>query len=263
MAETTTILYVVAWWLFVAAWLLSRYIEHLRDGTYHCVRRLRLARTLWVWDHQRTTPLSILGIVAYVGLNVGFILARSRTDLESVRRRAGLTAVTNLVPLFLGSKVCAVSDALGVTLQRYYFMHHWFGRLALVEAWVHTGMQIPHLVQWDFHAISGVLVSGSGSVDAAVQRLIVYRQLRSLPQSHFHPSSRSVDSEASSGHTPRSLWYHLRACWSIFGLRARPTRASKQKFPSLSQLLAGAAQSSTVWFLSSEALSCTPRLERK
>lgn len=70
-------------------------------------------------------------------------------------------AIINMVPLFLGGRTNPVADALGISIQSYYFAHNWIGRVAIVEALIHSVIVLTLRPRPGPIATSGIIVSWS------------------------------------------------------------------------------------------------------
>jgi hypothetical protein len=74
--------------------------------------------------------------------------------------RSGMMASVNMIPLFLGGRTNPLVDGLGVPLHVYYLVHHWVGRMVILQSFIHAILAISSQ-KWrlDAPTISGVVVS--------------------------------------------------------------------------------------------------------
>ena len=104
--------------------------------------------------------LMIYFIVNGLGLGLGI---RGASDIATLATRAGAMAMVNLIPLFLGGRTNSLSNFLNVPLQTYYLIHHWVGRMAVLQALAHVGLMVglEGLPRTGSNTASGALVSES------------------------------------------------------------------------------------------------------
>ncbi|KAI0976396.1 hypothetical protein F4678DRAFT_416913 [Xylaria arbuscula] len=102
------------------------------------------------------TRLDVLCLLVFLGAN-GVILGWSPREPSAISRRASQLSLLNIVPLFLGGKTNPLISFVGIPLSKYYFAHHWFGRVAAVEALIHLGISI---YKADGLSKNGVSISG-------------------------------------------------------------------------------------------------------
>lgn len=76
------------------------------------------------------TLFQALIIMVYIVTNL-LLIVYYRSDVPKVANLFSL----NLVPLFIAGPV---ADALDIPLQTYYLAHHWIGRLAIIQGFVHA-----------------------------------------------------------------------------------------------------------------------------
>ncbi|KAI0399030.1 hypothetical protein F4802DRAFT_611197 [Xylaria palmicola] len=74
------------------------------------------------------TRLDFIFLFVFLSVN-GIILGWSPHERDVISRRASRMALLNISPFFVG-----------VPLSKYYFAHHWLGRVAAVEAFIHFGL---------------------------------------------------------------------------------------------------------------------------
>lgn len=95
-------------------------------------------RTLHYWDHQRVTLFHYVILLFYAAGNGLFFL--NAEDLKEVQRRAAIACILNLVPVILAGRTRLLADALNLSFQQHYLVHHWFAWIAIVEAVIHAGI---------------------------------------------------------------------------------------------------------------------------
>ncbi|MBE3043637.1 ferric reductase-like transmembrane domain-containing protein [Candidatus Bathyarchaeota archaeon] len=100
------------------------------------------------------TRLEFLFLVGYFATNVIFsvisipwweqnVEADTIKTAATFRDRTGILAVVNMVPLFLmAGRNNPLINLLGMSFDQFNLLHRWFGRIAVLEAVVHT---IAHL----------------------------------------------------------------------------------------------------------------------
>ncbi|KAH7127720.1 ferric reductase like transmembrane component-domain-containing protein [Dactylonectria macrodidyma] len=91
------------------------------------------------------TRFQLLFLSAYFATNVVFCVieipfAQTNTiAAASLRNRAGVLSVLNMIPLFLlAGRNNPLIPLLGISFDTYNLIHRWFGRIVILEALVHT-----------------------------------------------------------------------------------------------------------------------------
>jgi len=137
--------------------------------------------TLYEWDGQRITICHYLVLFSYA-LGNGLLFARPawssgfhivRASREEVRRRAAVAASINLVPVVLGGRTCLVLDSFNISLQHYYFAHHWLARLATVQMTMHAALHLGANPAWNTQTTCGLIVLLPPSIEEARDTLTV------------------------------------------------------------------------------------------
>lgn len=105
------------------------------------------------------TRFNALFIFLYLASNC-IALGISIKDAREFEQRAALVAVINLTVLFLGGRTNPCADLLGISLQSYYLVHHWIGRIALAEGLLHAIVVIALRPRPGGVYASGFIVSG-------------------------------------------------------------------------------------------------------
>lgn len=103
------------------------------------------------------TPLELLLLLLYIGGN-GAAVAIQATRGATIASSTVLASTINLVPLLLGGRTNRVADVIGVSRPSYYVAHHWIGRVAVLEALVHSAFGLVPSTQG--HALDRVAISG-------------------------------------------------------------------------------------------------------
>lgn len=105
--------------------------------------------------------LIVYVIINSLGLGLGI---HSVLDLADLAHRAGLLAVVNLIPLFLGGRTNSLGDSLNISLHAYYFAHHWAGRMAIIQGVLHVALvvSLKGIPRTNANTISGAIVSLRG-----------------------------------------------------------------------------------------------------
>lgn len=83
------------------------------------------------------TRLQASCLVIYLASNL-LVLFLGLHGVQQLEKRAALMAIINMVPLFLGGRTNPVADALGISIQSYYFAHNWIGRVFILEAMLYS-----------------------------------------------------------------------------------------------------------------------------
>jgi len=90
------------------------------------------------------TPEVALLAGTYVALNLAWMLVWA-DSASTIRVRAGILALCNLLPVILGLQLCVAADLFGWTVPAYQRMHGWVGTVCTVEVLVHAGLSLaPH-----------------------------------------------------------------------------------------------------------------------
>ena len=115
----------------------------------------RFVYPLLKWTGVAYIEAALLGL--YVIVNGVCLGVQGRSDL--MRRSCRMSSV-NTVPLFLGGRMNVLVDAFGISIHNYYLAHHWIGRMAIAQAFLHGCLAISSR-KWAFDAltISGLVVS--------------------------------------------------------------------------------------------------------
>ena len=167
--------YVITWACICAAFLIYKWPERLlkpllHERTWVCRAARGVlglpSRTLYIWSHQRITLCHYMILSCYV-LGNGLLFVRPewddgfraiRVSPEETRRRAAVLAGLNLAPVVLGGRTCLLLDSFNISLQHYYFAHHWLARLAIVEMTVHAALHVQTDIVWTAQAVCGLTV---------------------------------------------------------------------------------------------------------
>ncbi|KAI1340611.1 hypothetical protein F5Y15DRAFT_45284 [Xylariaceae sp. FL0016] len=97
------------------------------------------------------TRLDLLFLMSFLGAN-GILLGWPSKD--DISKRAALASLINLVPLSFGGKTNPLMSFVGLPLSKYYFAHHWLGRVAFVEAFIHLFVSLRRLQSFSINGIS-------------------------------------------------------------------------------------------------------------
>jgi uncharacterized protein involved in response to NO len=92
------------------------------------------------WDG--VSCLHAMLLFAFVGVNVAFTTVIEIHNSQDIMVRSGKIATLNMIPLFLGSRTSFLANRLGVSLQTYYLVHHWIGRVAIIQGLLHATLTI-------------------------------------------------------------------------------------------------------------------------
>ncbi|KAI9884401.1 MAG: hypothetical protein M1823_003811 [Watsoniomyces obsoletus] len=121
----------------------------------------------------RSQAMIILIYLAANGLLLGLHI-RTAAELQS---RSSKLAMINMVPLFFGGRMNFWIDYLGITLQAYYLMHHWVGRVVVAQGLIHSGLAIAASMRWDHsqNQISGT-IAATALLSIAIFSLVFIRR---------------------------------------------------------------------------------------
>jgi hypothetical protein len=140
-------------------WIARRVIPRLRFLTLsRLVYPLLIRHRKWA----RLTRFHVLLLVLYLivnGVCMGVGIDKS-SMIPGLILRSGMMASVNMIPLFLGGRTNPLVDGLGVPLHVYYLVHHWVGRMVILQSFIHAILAISSQ-KWrlDAPTISGVVVS--------------------------------------------------------------------------------------------------------
>ena len=87
------------------------------------------------------TRLELLLFVAFLACNV-FALVFRLSGARDLEQRAAIVCAINITPLFLNGKPNPLIDLVGVPLPVYHLVHHWVGRVAIIEGLLHGALTI-------------------------------------------------------------------------------------------------------------------------
>ncbi|KAH6890304.1 ferric reductase like transmembrane component-domain-containing protein [Thelonectria olida] len=110
----------------------------------------------------------LLFLTAYFATNVVFCVIQIpyAESLEiaaaQIRNRSGVLSTLNMIPLFLlAGRNNPLIPLLGISFDTYNLIHRWFGRIAILEALVHT---LAHFAKSNFAAASFQSIMTSGLI---------------------------------------------------------------------------------------------------
>lgn len=81
--------------------------------------------------------LEAIYLVIYLAIN-GVVIGYSIRDRSDLSRRTALASLVNIVPLCFGGRTNPLMNFIGIPLPLYHYAHHWFGRVAIIEASIHA-----------------------------------------------------------------------------------------------------------------------------
>ena len=111
------------------------------------------------------TRLECVALALYFAANcVMLILRRANTGPT-----AAMLAVTNAILLFLGGRTSPLADFIGIPLSTYYVLHHFIGRVVVIEGVIHAGLAFRHS-RPDQTTTSGYIVSRSSLLEDATNK---------------------------------------------------------------------------------------------
>lgn len=105
------------------------------------------------------TWLEFIAILLYIG---GNIVGLTLGGVAGLQWRAGMLALINATPLYLGGRTNPLADWVGVPLSTYYLTHRWIGAVAVVEGLLHTALALAAGVGDTRFLISGHIVGPLG-----------------------------------------------------------------------------------------------------
>ena len=122
--------------LSIVFYVLGISISFLRTYvTYHFLKHIFYPR---VHKYIRgTTRYHALLVIALIVGNV-LCLTLGMRDRTEILQRTGLLSTVNLVPLALGSHMNSVVSCCGLGYETYSAIHHWIGRVAVIEGVIHV-----------------------------------------------------------------------------------------------------------------------------
>ncbi|ERS99683.1 uncharacterized protein SPSK_08899 [Sporothrix schenckii 1099-18] len=166
------------------------------------------------------TRLQLAFIVAYFCTNVAFCLidiqlhSNFATAAAQLRNRSGVLAVVNMVPLFLlAGRNNPLIPLLGISFDTFNLLHRWFGRIAILEALMHTlAYLIPKAMDKDwgaaFHTALTVRYMMFGFI-ATVSFLFLGVQAMSPLRHAFYETFKIVHILVAAV-AVMGVWYHLK-----------------------------------------------------
>lgn len=104
----------------------------------HVQYPLIIARNRYTGSLSR---LEAIYLTVYLATN-GLVLGYSVRDRFILSKRAAFAALVNLVPLYFGGRTNPLMSFIGLPLPLYHFAHHWFGRVAILEALIHAALSL-------------------------------------------------------------------------------------------------------------------------
>lgn len=165
------------------------------------------------------TRLQLAFLAAYFGTNVAFCLidiqlhSNFSTAAAQLRNRSGVLSVVNMVPLFLmAGRNNPLIPLLGMSFDTFNLLHRWFGRIAILEALLHTlAFLIPNAAAkgWGaaFHTAISVRYIMFGLI-ATIAFLFIGIQAMS-PLRHAFYETFKILHILSAAVAVMGVWYHL------------------------------------------------------
>ena len=141
----------------VLLYLLSRCLfRHYRPGLRVRAAQFRYTTNRWrLWPEITWLRLHLL--ILYFIANA-IILIVETEQLSGLESKAAITALINLMLVFLGGRTNIVADSLGISLPTYYFAHRWIGYTAIFEALLHSWLVLLRRRRLDAITQSGITV---------------------------------------------------------------------------------------------------------
>ncbi|KAM5353128.1 hypothetical protein ACJZ2D_016987 [Fusarium nematophilum] len=87
------------------------------------------------------TRFELLLFFAFLACNI-FALVFRVSGVRDLEQRAAVICAINMTPLFLSGKPNPLIDLIGVPLPVYHLVHHWVGRVAILEGLLHAALTI-------------------------------------------------------------------------------------------------------------------------
>jgi hypothetical protein len=136
-------LYALSFYNFVLFYL-SKYVTH----------PLIIQRRYWT----SITGIQAVVLLTYMALN-GICMGVGVQNTKDLMLRSGMMASVNMMPLFLGSRTSFLINGIGIPLHTYYLMHHWIGRIAILQGLLHAILAIFSGNAISNYTVSGIIVS--------------------------------------------------------------------------------------------------------
>ncbi|CAK7242615.1 MAG: hypothetical protein STHCBS139747_004111 [Sporothrix thermara] len=164
--------------------------------------------------------LQLFFLAGYFATNVAFCLidiqyhSNFATAAGQLRNRSGVMSVVNMVPLFLlAGRNNPLIPLLGMSFDTFNLLHRWFGRIAILEALMHTlAFLIPQAAAKDwaaaFTTVFSVRYITFGFV-TTVAMLFIGIQAMSPLRHAFYETFKIVHIIVA-GVTVMGIWYHLK-----------------------------------------------------
>lgn len=87
------------------------------------------------------TRFELLLFLTFLACNI-FALVFRVSGVRDLERRAAVVCTINMTHLFLIGKPNPLLDLIGVPLPVYHLVHHWIGRVAILEGLLHAALTI-------------------------------------------------------------------------------------------------------------------------
>jgi hypothetical protein len=98
---------------------------------------LLIQRRYWT----SVTSIQAIALLAYVITN-GVCMGIGVRNIKDLMLRSGMLASVNMVPLFLGGRTSSLANGVRIPLHTYYLVHHWVGRVAVIQGLLHASLAI-------------------------------------------------------------------------------------------------------------------------
>ncbi len=73
----------------------------------------------------------------YLAANIVTVLLFAKS-YQDVSRRCGILAAINMTPMFMSGRSIPIFHYLGLPLHVHHLLHHWIGRICIVQALTHV-----------------------------------------------------------------------------------------------------------------------------
>jgi hypothetical protein len=112
------------------------------------------------WDSVSRSELFLLTTFAAVNIIMIFLfLPLESFNWQQVGKRSAFAATVNVIPVSLGGRLGPIVQTLNIHRSSYLLFHHWIGRIAIIQAAIHTAIMIAIQPSVGQRALSGWVVS--------------------------------------------------------------------------------------------------------
>lgn len=146
-----------------ALWALKFVLPNFRNRFVRHIKYPILLSRGKYWDS--VTRLEGGFLLLFISLNMVIVFSPfTPLDWRQVERRAAFAAGINVIPVCLGARMGPVVEAFNIHRSTYRFLHHWIGRMAILDGIIHAVIVLSLRPRPGLLVTSGWVVCGIQSI---------------------------------------------------------------------------------------------------